>query len=413
MAPIRTDFVWDPRKTLDLYPSKHNFLCVGRAVTMKNSGCRWDIDQRCCVEAETILDAMEELEPKSDQIAGYLDQLATRLLCTAQHQKQAEEKVYQWSRKVNDVAVQLKKERKMQSQIHKLKEELHESKELLKSQSSGEVQRLENQLAEKTQEVDHERSKLEGMSQELDQKRSTLVKKSDELEHEKSKCKEISKELDYERNELGSAYEELEELQTERTALASQVADLQAQLADSQSTYQPSLAPPSPPASQPSTPPCSPSKTIDLTRNGQTQTAAPAPTPAKPPHFDFQVDTKLTSTICARDRTITELKQALKKVDAALDTNADNGPAQARQDPFSGTQWLGHIVNPPPPAVLKISLLKDQVRELTSDKAGLAEQLRKLETGFDEAEGRITKCNVSTWISHVFFFKKGTSENMG
>ena len=338
-----------------------------------------------------MLDAMEELEPGSEQIAGYLRQLATRLLCTEQHQKQVEEKVSQWSMKIHDVAVQFRRERTLLSQIQRLKNELQECKDLSKNRSrlikqsrtelgkkdeeleakSIELADICDELAAKSAELDEKCAQLEGVFEAHEEKSTELEEKSIELEEKSIKLAGKSIELAEKSIELEEKSGELVRQNRAYGMLEIKVADLQARLANSQ------------PLSQ------------NLMQNGQTQTTPIEQNTANQTEFSFDVNSDLTSKICARDRTIAELNTVLKKVDDILDSDEDGVLPEAGQELYSGFRWLGHAQTPPPRSVLKISQLRDQVRELKFKKTELSEHVQKLTTDFLGAELQIASCNVS------------------
>lgn len=116
--------LWNPYKTLDLYslldahPSGCNFSCVG--VTLKNARCRWPIPYAMQREACRKLDSIAVETPSSQAVSETISELAHLLLCTQRHQRMSEQrdaKIWDWSAKIEDVAVEIERKGEMTSEI--------------------------------------------------------------------------------------------------------------------------------------------------------------------------------------------------------------------------------------------------------------------------------------------------------
>lgn len=118
-----SNWLWDPYMTLDLYslldahPSGCNFSCVG--VTLKHARCRWPIQYAMQREACRKLDSIAVETPSSQAVSDTISELVPLLLCTQRHQRMPEQrdaKIWDWSAKIEDVAVEIERKENMTSE---------------------------------------------------------------------------------------------------------------------------------------------------------------------------------------------------------------------------------------------------------------------------------------------------------
>lgn len=121
---------WNAHKILGLDPMAATFTCIGNAIT-RGSRCRRPINGMSRAAADRILGDMSREYYSGQRGNKQLYQLASHLLCTQNHQYQADEKVQAWSAKIAESVGRVQEWNDMKDELQTLQEENEQLAEYL------------------------------------------------------------------------------------------------------------------------------------------------------------------------------------------------------------------------------------------------------------------------------------------